>query len=195
MKKEIVTQLRFFTLILISTFLCTVTVYAQKTTIKVGYQPNYGIIEVPTIRGAEGFGYEYFHEIEKHTNYTFKLIPAEFAEGLELLKKGEIDLFAPASMTEERKDSYSFVETPFCFESANIYALKEHNYYFNDPAALKGLTLGIREGSSYEETITGYCKEHKINLKTLKNPDFELALKNKRDLYSRLPCGFTSSKL
>ncbi len=37
---------------------------SQKQVIKVGYLKNYGIINVPNVKGLEGFGYEYLNEIE-----------------------------------------------------------------------------------------------------------------------------------
>ena len=136
----------------------------EKTIIKVGYLENYGIINTPSIRGAEGFGFEYLEEIEKHTNYQFTFVSTTWVEGFEMLERGEIDLFGTASMNEERKERVEFVETPICYESACIYAPIETELYYDDPAGLNGLTIGMTKGSVYREVMEKYTAEHNLDL-------------------------------
>ena len=137
----------------------------DKNIIKVGYLENYGIVNVPSIRGAEGFGYEYLEEIEKNTDYHFTFVSTSWMEGFEMLERGEIDLFGTASMNEERKERVEFVETPICHESACIYAPIDTELYYDDPAGLNGLTIGVTQGAVYREALEKYIAEHNIDLK------------------------------
>ena len=135
----------------------------MEQTIKVGYQPNYGIIDEPFVRGSEGYGYEYLSKIESNSDYNFEYIPVDWAEGMEKLKNGEIDIFGPASMTEERKKDYEYVETPFSFETANIYALENSEYQYGDAQYLDGLTFGAVEGSIHEHYFDEYAEKNNID--------------------------------
>ena len=137
----------------------------QRTTIKVGYLENYGIINTPSIRGGEGFGYEYLKEIEKRTNYHFEFISTSWVKGFEMLERGELDLFGVAAMNEERKQRVEFVETPICYESACIYAPIGSDLYYNDPAGLDGLTIGLTQGAVYRDALEAYIAKNNLNLK------------------------------
>ena len=151
----------------------------EETIVKVGYLENYGIVNVPSIRGAEGFGYEYLEEIEKNTHYKFTYISTTWAEGFEMLERGEIDLFGTASMNEERKKRVEFVETPICHESACIFAPIDSKLYYNDPSGLDGLTIGLTQGSVYREWVEKYTTENNIelNIKFSQDTDFMSQIK------------------
>ena len=180
--------------IIICVLLNSTTVFAtqtdspniEKTKIKVGYLENYGIINTPFVRGFEGLGYEYLEEIEKYTNYNFDFISTEWAEGFEMLERGEIDLFGIASMNEERKERVEFVETPICYENACIYAPIDTELYYNDPKGLNGLTIGMTQGAVYREALEKYIANNNIDLKIkfTENTDFEEYIeKGEIDIY------------
>ena len=136
----------------------------KKTTVKVGYFENYGVINSPSNISAKGFGYEYLSEIEKYTNYKFEYISTEWSEGMELLKQGKIDLFGIVSMNQERLDSVEFVESAVCYENAYIYAPLDAELYYHNPAALNGLTIGIAEDAAYREQLEEYIAENDLDL-------------------------------
>ena len=148
------------------TILATETTVAnEKTVIKVGYLENYAIFNSPSIRGAEGFGYEYLSKIEKYTNYKFEYVPVGWNEGFEMLNDGEVDLIGPVSMTKDRQDHFSFIETSFCNESVCIYAPKDAPLYYNNPKGLNGLTIGVLANTIYQKTLMDYIEKNNLDLK------------------------------
>ena len=172
-------KLKLICLITVS-ILITIPVYTQPQKIKVGYVPNYAMINKSQIRGAEGYGFEYFNEIEKYTNYEFEYIETQWEDAFENLKTGKIDLFAPVSMTENRKKGYRYIETPFCYETSILCTSLEKNYYYNDPSALNGKRVGMQSGSFSENIINEYEKKYNITLKRkyLDLENYADALKN-----------------
>ena len=141
------------------------TTNEEEINITVGYLENYGILNSPSIRGAEGFGYEYLEEVEKFTNYKFTYVSTSWVDGFKKLQKGEIDLFGPASMSEDRKKAVEFVPTPICYESACIFAPIDSNLYYNDTASLNGLTIGLTQGAVYREVLEKFIADNNIDLK------------------------------
>ena len=132
--------------------------------IKIGYIPNYGIINSPNVKGAEGYGYEYLSEIEKYTNYKFVYEEVKWSDGLELLKNGELDLLGPAFITKQRLEDYEFVDTPFLHDSISIYAPKNDEYFYGDPSQFNGKTVAIEVASMYVDIFKQYEKKHQIEL-------------------------------
>ena len=162
MRKNIIKKLQFlFFLLIITNLTC---IYAQTNIIKIGYQPNYGVINTPVVRGSEGFGFEYFLKIEEYTDYKFEYIPLSWNDGLELLKNGEIDLLGPAAMTEERKETYEFIETPFGEESLNLYSSINADFKYKNLTELNKLTIGMVEGTAYLEEIEDYKEKYNLDL-------------------------------
>ena len=142
----------------------------KEETITVGYFPNYGIIDEASIKGSEGYGYEYLEKIEENTDYKFEFVEVGWAEGARMLQDGEIDLFGPSAITEERRERVEFIEVPFCNETTCIYASEDTELYYKDPKGLNGLTLGIYKGDMRRERVEQYIKDHNIDL-TVKDVD------------------------
>ncbi len=142
----------------------------ERTTVKVGYLDDYGMIITPIVQGSEGYGYEYLEKLEEYTDYEFEYVPLSWTEGLAQLESGEIDLLAPASMSEVRNEVYDFVETMFLQEETNIYALEDSDYHYGDPEQMDGKVIGTLEGSVYEERFQVYAQMHGLTC-TIKHTD------------------------
>ena len=182
-QRFLATALTAITIVSITTTAFATEVTPQRldrTTIKVGYLENYGIVNAPSVRGSEGYGYEYLEEVEKYTNYHFEYISTGWVEGFEMLERGEIDLFGTASMNEERKERVEFVETPILYESACIYAPMDLELYYGDPTGLKGLTIGVSQGAVYCDALEAYIAEHNLdlNIKFTEHTNFEQYIKD-----------------
>ena len=184
--KKILSTL-FMIVVLLST---TVATFATDTTtpvgreeevVKIGYLKNYGVINEPIVRGSRGFGFEFFNEIAKHTNYKYEYVEVEWNEGLEKLKNGEIDIFGPADKTAERELIYDFVPKEFGYEDIAIYALKNSDYDFGDKEVINGSKIGAGYGIGYQEEIDDYIAQN--------NLDVEIVYTTDNDFRSRIENG------
>ena len=108
----------------------------NKDIIKIGYVKNNAMFDEDGVTGSKGFGYEYFKEIAKYTGQEYEFVKVNWANGLELLEKGEIDIFGPAIKTPEREKLYEYIPTEVIYDNAVLCALKEDDYNFGEPESL-----------------------------------------------------------
>lgn len=148
--------------------------------IKVGYIPNYGIINEPLVQGYEGYGYDYLDVIEQYSNYEFEYVEVEWEDSLDKLKSGEIDLFGPLCHTVERNKTLYFPEEPICYESVNLYAYEESSLYYKDTASLNGMTVGTIPDSVYTSYLKDYSRKNNIVLDS-KHIDYNNAVESLKD--------------
>ena len=148
--------------------------------IKIGYLKNYGIIDEPIIRGSRGFGFEFFNEISKYTNYKYEYIEVEWDEGLEKLKTGEIDIFGPADKTAERELIYEFIPKPFGYEDIAIYSLEDFNYNFGDKESIDGTKIGVTKGIAFQDELEDYIANNNLDIEIIHidDNDFATHIKN-----------------
>ncbi len=132
--------------------------------VKIGYLADHGILSTPFIKGAEGYCYEYFQEIARYTGhrYTYELI--EIKDAHQALLDGEIDLYAPATWTEEREELFDFVPHVFGEETICLFAKNDSSFYYQDYEAFDGKKVGLARGIVFEEQLDAYCEEHNILL-------------------------------
>lgn len=149
---------------------CGITGFASSTddrvVIKVGYYPNYGTLNVPTIRGSEGYGYEYLNEVIKYTdnNYTLEFIECTtWEEGFELIKSGEIDLFGPINYTEERAAEYLYSADDYGSEFIYLATLNDSSTRYNDIESFATGTVGIQSSTPYQEILEEYLSYNNIS--------------------------------
>ncbi len=135
-------------------------VYAETKTIKIGYVPNYGVINEYHTQGDEGFGYEFFEEISKYTDYTFLYIPVEWDEGLEKLETGEIDIFGPVDMNYARAISYDYLSPSFGYEDIVLYSHEDKGYYYQDTESFSNSIIGAYEDIDYLPQLEAYAREN-----------------------------------
>lgn len=136
--------------------------------IKIGYYENYGTLLESFNQGKMGYGYEYFFEIAKYTNWKYEYIPCEWSEGLEMLENGEIDIFGPMQITDQRKELFDFTDIEFGYEYGVLYADKDSDICFDDIERFDGMKVGIESDIYFIDKMDEYCKENGINVQYVK---------------------------
>ncbi len=71
-----------------------------------------------------GYCYEYLQKVADYTNWKYEYVYGSWAELYEMLEKGEIDLLAGVSITDERKEIMLFPEQ---FMGTDVYCLYKHS--------------------------------------------------------------------
>lgn len=162
-KKVVISIFLMVTLIIFNdSVFCSENPESSKT-VRIGYIPNYGVLNEPLVVGKEGFGYEYFNEIKKYTNHKYKFIEVNFEESLELLDAGEIDLLGLAPYHPYFDSSYVLTERPFGFEDALIIAPIEADVYYGDLDTISDSSIGVMRDSSYYDSLKTYIAQENLN--------------------------------
>ena len=91
-----------------------------------------------------GYGYEYQRSVAAYTGWTYEYIEKNWLDSLDMLQKGEIDLMAGVSYTEERSKTMLFSDLPMGQEKYFLYAnLANTDISASDLTTLNGKRIGM----------------------------------------------------
>ncbi len=137
--------------------------FSQSSSLKnlrVGFLPGYGIYLDPVTNRPAGYTVDYFTEIEKYSNMSFIYVPCDWEDGLEMLKRGELDFFGPMQKTEERLKYYGYTDKEMGYEYCLLYAPQNTPYHFEDFPNFNNIRIGSFTENSYNEYLKQYAEEN-----------------------------------
>lgn len=145
--------------------LCPISAHAKGKgiqTVRVGwYEDSYHI----TGKNGEksGYGYEYEQTVAAYTGWKYQYVKGDWAELLDKLKNGEIDMMGTISHTNERAQSMLFSELPMGEEKFYLYAnLSKMNLSLSDLTVLNGKKIAMLEDSLHEAQFKKWEKKHNV---------------------------------
>lgn len=180
--------LAFYFYICLFTVLCCMPVMAadsgkEQKTVRVGYVNVANYEEGGEGEYKRGAGYEYLQKISYLTGWNYEYIYASFKECLEMLAKGEIDLFGDVSYTPERAELISFSSYP---QGKGTYWLytgnKRPDLTTGNIQNLNGCKIGVTAGSYQEGLLAAWLEENQIQAETVQCQGYE-------ELMSKLDAG------
>ena len=119
--------------------------YTKGETVRVGIFDMEGFHSVDEDGKITGFCIDYLNVIADITGWKYEFVEVkDFFEGLALLERQEIDLIAPAMMTDTRKEAFSYSEMYFGMEYSVL--LTTHNrtdLYYHDYENYNGLKVAV----------------------------------------------------
>lgn len=121
----------------------------QVKTVRVGWLVNNeGFQDGNPGERLSGWGYEYLQTLSYYTpGWQYEYVSGTFAELMDMLEAGEIDLMPNISYSEERAQKLLFSSNPEGTERYYIYARPDRDdLAMGDPQALQGLTIGYNPG-------------------------------------------------
>ncbi|WP_167957030.1 GGDEF domain-containing protein [Anaerosporobacter faecicola] len=155
-------------LLLLISFVTTSTyVYADEkeetNVVKVGYLITERYQEGLDDEPKSGFGYAYLQKIASYTGWEYEYVYGSFAELLQGVADGEIDIMGNISFTEERSQLMDYGEYPQGNEEFYLYTLyKNSKIKPNDLNSINGTTIGISKGSIQLSLFKDWLKENHI---------------------------------
>lgn len=141
------------------------TVISQETSgpFRVGFLPGYGIHLDPITQKPAGYTVDYFSEVSKYSGMRFSYIACDWEEGLEMLKRGELDFFGPMQKTEERLNHYGYTEKEMGYEYCLLYAPKTTSYHFEDFQNFNNISIASFEENSFNAFLEDYAQHHNFS--------------------------------
>ncbi len=152
--------------------LCSVTASGAEEkkgeTIRVGYPIYEGYQEGEEGEIKTGSAYEYYQRIRYYTGWKYEYVYGSISDMFELLEKGEIDIMALISYTEERGEKYLFSAEPHGEEAYYLYARDDDGSISSwDTSTLNGKTVGVTLGTYQEEYLPQWCEEQGLTCNSI----------------------------
>ena len=159
----------FATLLILLTFLPlvfagTVTAQASSAPIRVGYFHFTGYHNYDETTGKrDGYGYDFLQLIARFNDwqYEYSGYDLEYANSLELLKNGEVDIVTSVSKTPEREKDFLFSDKDLG-TNATIFTVKAGNSKVKkgDYSTYNGLKIGMMTGNSKNAVFENFAAEN-----------------------------------
>lgn len=147
---------------LISPFFQPASVCAQSPVIRVGYIDYAGFIEPSEEDEYTGYGVELLERIAAITGWQIEYVYGDWQQILEQVREGQLDLTLCAQWTPEREAQFLFSKQPIGNELTVVYTREEMPIYYDDPAAMDGLRVGLLEGSYQNRCWQEYAEKHHL---------------------------------
>ncbi len=109
-----------------------------------------------------GYGYEFLQRLASHADwtYTYEGYDRSYADALEMLRNGEVDLVTSVSKTPEREEDFLFSDQNIGVNST-VLTVKAENGKITagDYATYDGMKVGMLEGNSKNANFERFAAE------------------------------------
>ena len=140
----------------------------EQKTVRVGYVNVKNYEEGGEGEYKRGAGYEYLQKISYLTGWKYEYVYGSFTECLEMLAKGEIDLFGDVTYTPERAELINFSTYPQGKGTYWLYAGKgSSNLTTGAIENLNGCKIGVTAGSYQEGLLEKWLQDNQIQAETV----------------------------
>ncbi len=155
----------FLILVFTAVFLIPLKVQADedgRKVIKAGwFESSYCISDEQGRRS--GYSYEYQLKLSAYNGWTYEYVDGSWAELLEMLKKGEIDLLSDVSYTPEREEYMYFSSLPMGTEEYFLFkAPGNHETSGAEPSCLNGKKVGVNKGSVQKDFFLEWAEANHV---------------------------------
>ncbi len=110
-----------------------------------------------------GYGYEMLQRLAIHAGWSYEYIgyDGSYADALDLLRSGEVDIVTSVSKTPEREEEFLFSNQDIGVNST-IFTVKAGNESIveGDYSTYDGITVGMLEGNSKNANFERFAQEH-----------------------------------
>ncbi len=147
----------------------------ETKTVRVGwYEDSYHI--TGTNGEKSGYGYEYEQAVAAYTGWNYEYVKGDWAELLEMLQNGEIDMMGALSYTDERAETVLYSGLPMGQEKYYLYAdLTNTDISASDLSTLNGKRIVVMEKSVQATQFSEWEEKHNIKTKHINGDSFEKA--------------------
>lgn len=145
----------------------------EEKTVRAGwYEDAYNITGANGERS--GYGYEYEQAVAAYTGWKYEYVENGWANLLEMMKNGEIDIMGGISYTEERAESMLFSALPMGEERYYLYAnLRDTDISASDLTTLNGKRVALMLTSVQATQFYEWEKEHGLHMQYVSVNSFE----------------------
>lgn len=137
------------------------TAQSEVQTVKVGYFLHDGYQNKSADGVYSGYGYEYLQKIAEYVDVRFEYVEGTWAECLQWIQDGKIDLLGFMLKTDEREALYDYSNLDCGYNTTKLLTRKSNSTLAeNDWANFNGIHVGLNKGSAIIEQFAQYASEH-----------------------------------
>ncbi|MFZ2755896.1 MAG: transporter substrate-binding domain-containing protein [Atopobiaceae bacterium] len=137
-----------------------------RRTVRVGITESEDVASGTSENALASFERDYLQAVAEYANWDLVYVNDTWADSLQKLRTGEIDVLADVSKTDERLTYYNFSSEPMGTEMCCLYAPSDTDLEYDDVASFDGMTVGYEEGSIAVDWLTDYGAEKGFSVKT-----------------------------
>ena len=146
---------------------------SEKEAIRVGwYECAY---QITRANGEQsGYAYEYEQTVSTYTGWDYKYVNGDWTELLDMLQKGDIDIMANVSYTDERAKTMLFSDRPMGEEKYYLYVdITNADISLMNLSNLNGKRIAMIKNSVQTDQYCEWEKEHNITTEHVLVDDIE----------------------
>jgi len=129
-----------------------------RRTVRVGLPDT----DTPGASGSENrsvaFEKDYLQAIAEYADWDYVYVEAPWAECLEMVRNGKLDVLLDVSKTDDRLAYYNYSDESMGTEMCCLFGRSGTAMDFNDYAAFDGMTVGYETGSTILSALEKYAK-------------------------------------
>lgn len=135
---------------------------ADKGTVRIGFFELSGFQEYDKENHPVGYNVEYLSKISEYTGWSYEYVSAEsWADAVEMLEQGKVDLVAPAQWTIERAQKFLFSGYSIGTEYGGMLTWAENNdLEYESFEDFNGIRVGCLDSSILKEQFLQYAKNN-----------------------------------
>ena len=152
--------------ILMLTSCCTAYAAAAEEgpeVLRVGFFAFSGYHTIAEDGRRSGYGYEFLQRLAIHGGWSYEYVgyDGSYADALDMLRRGEVDIVTSVSKTPEREEEFLFSEQNIGYNST-IFTVKkgEQDIVEGDYATYDGIRVGMLEGNSKNDNFQRFAQGH-----------------------------------
>ena len=143
-------------------------------TVRVGYLLFDGYQKGMDGESKSGYGYEYLQKVAYYAGWRYEYVYGDFAELLEKLSKGEIDLMGNLSYTPERAQKFNFAAEEQGREYYYLFVRKDNmNININNLQSLNGMKIGVARGSIQSRMLREWLAKQGLSCEVIEYDNSE----------------------
>lgn len=141
---------------------------AHSRDLRVGYDPNYGIIEFKDGPQASGYSYEYLQRLSEFTGWNYTYVSCNWIQCLRMLEEGEIDLLPGMQRSDARKNLFDFGQYQEGFLHVSLVTRTDRNdVFYNDPQGYRNLTVVMAKDNAINTLFENYATENSLKVERI----------------------------
>ena len=141
--------------------------------LRVGVYQNSPKVNLSTAGKAEGIFVDLIEGIAAREGWEIEYVPGTWAEGLERLGRGEIDLMPDVALNQEREALYAFHQKPVLSSWNQVYTRRGAG--LRSILDLEGKRVAVLAGSVQERQFEQMAASFSLVVEWAPQPDFDAA--------------------
>lgn len=165
MKKQFYRVLASLLIIITGIANCELVWADEKENVKVGIYQMEGFHAYNAYGELEGYCIDYLNVLAGVTGWTYEYVEAsDFSDACEKLGAGEVDLVAPAMMSDARKMKFTYSELDFGTEYTVLVTKSDRDdLYYEDYEHFNNLKIAVLNHYPLTEYFIEYMKVHNFS--------------------------------